>query len=89
MLALDFEMFRDDGDICRAGNVDRPEAIQVVVVVARIVEAWGGDDCVIGSDGASAVAGEVVFLGVVFIGFIRLVRYSRTFVPFCSCKGDQ
>ena len=82
-------MFRDDGDICRAGNVDCPDAIQVVVVVARIVETRGGDDCVVGSDGAAAVAGEVVFLGVVFIGFVRLVGNSRTFIPFCSCEGDQ
>ena len=88
-MALDFKMFRDDGDICRAGNVDCPDAIQVVVVVAGIVKARGGDDCVVGSDGTAAVAGEVVFLKVVFIGFVRLVRYSRTFVPFCRCKGDQ
>ena len=87
-VALDLEMFGNDGDRRRARNVDRPDAVEIVEVVARIVEAGRSDDRAAGSDRAAAVVDFFVGFGVVFVWTIRFVRHSRVFCLFRSCEGD-
>ena len=41
-------MFRVDHETGNAGDVDFPRAVEIVEIVARIVEAGRGDDRVIG-----------------------------------------
>ena len=89
ILRLDFEMFGNDGDRRRARNVDRPDAVEIVVVVAGIVEAGRRDDGVARSDGAAAFDDFCVRLGVFFVGTIRLVWNSRVFCLSRSCEGDE
>merc|ERR1719443_610672 len=63
-IALDVEMFRNDGNVALTGNVDGPFAVQVVVVVARIAETGRRDDGVAGGDRAAAVLDNGVFISL-------------------------
>ena len=88
-VVLDFEMFGNDGDRRRAGNVDRPDAVEIVVVVAGIVEAGRRNDSFAGSDRAAAVDNFCVGFGVASVRQVRLVRDSRIFYLSRSCEGDE
>ena len=74
--SLELEMFGNDGDIRRAWNVDCPDAVEIVEVVAGIVEARRGDDRVVGSDRAAAVGDDSVILVMVSVRLARFFWYS-------------
>ena len=67
-LALDAEMFRNDRNVALTGDVDGPGAVQVVVVVARIVETGRRDDGVAGGDRAAAIFDNGVYISMNYIG---------------------
>jgi len=88
-MALDVKMFGNDSYVGRSGNVDRPDAVEIVVVVAGIVEAGRCDDGVVGRDREAAVFDDCIDIFRLFDVSWRLSWHSRLFCLFCCCKGDQ
>ena len=63
-MALEVEIFWNNRNVALTDNVDRPGAVQVVVVVAGTAETGRRDDGVVGGDRAAAIFDNGVFISM-------------------------
>ena len=79
-IAFEVKVLWHDGELGTAGNVDCPDAIEIVEIVARIVEAGGSDERVVGCDGSTAFDNGIGVFG------IRGLAWSFVWSIFCGCN---
>ena len=81
-MIFNFKDFGVDHETGNAGNVDFPSAVDVVEVVAAIVEAGRRDDRVVGDFAAAFDSRSVEILN-------ELARFFRILFRSGRCKGEN